>query len=715
MVALNKFSANDLDFKARCERVNECAVSAEYYRELYPHGKRVRNNWMCGDIHGSHGGSFGVNINNFKWGDLAGGYPRGHDVVALVAAREGIRMGEALEHLEREFGLRDDAPAPVKAAPSPLPPKPRKDLPKAPTNGPPSKEWIYTDADGQELYRTQRWEKDGHQKACKTIKAEGVEAVPLWLPELLKGIEDHRPICITEGEPKAEALKAKFTKSGQPVVTTFASGVNGFNEGMARYFQGAKSLIVFVDSDDAGRAFGQRVAACLAKVLASDGEFIKIVEAPDPKFEGYDLVDFFADGGTLRQLQDAVNDAPLFVPPKEAVPVKRPMQVDLDDYDGRKCLGRGTMAYDWLLEDSLRRGQLGLICGPPGCGKGTFALQLSAALAAGSEAFNFWNVAAPAKVLFLSAEDDETIINNRLYFALHQLPEGQREEAASRIRAVPVQGRVAICTGDKGGTVDTENLADLDALVEAWKPDVVILDTLARFFGVDEIDNPAMTAACARLEEIISRHGCNMLLIHHSNKAGGDLVNEKPKMEAALTQTAIRGASALAGAVRWAFLMVPLSDGLADDIIGADAKGRPPGSYVAARVGKKNAGRTESILFLERTEHGLLSRVHPAGQTEKEEAAKADAHMLAAEVDRRTMTGEKPLSVTKGGREAFGWGTERAKKAGKLALEEGLLITVEKGRGSVLALPDFGTGANLVPVSLEGSDGGQYQLTSDNH
>lgn len=389
-------------------------------------------------------------------------------------------------------------------------------------------------------------------------------------------------------------------------------------------------------------------------------------------------------GATAVELDPEEEDA--------AAKPPRPLQIaKLDEFSGLKYLERGTVPYNWLISDSLRRGQLGLVCGPPGSGKGMFCLQMACSLAAGQDIMDFWEVPATARILYISAEDDEVIINNRLYFSLNELPPEQQREAAGRLCAVPVHGRVNICVGDKSnGTIDTENLVDLDALVASWRPDLLILDTLARFLSVDENDNPAMTAACGRLEEIIARHGCNILLIHHSNKGGGDLVPDMKSMAGALSQTAIRGASALPGAIRWALMMVPLSDNLAVEIFGPEAKGEAAGRYLAARVAKKNAGRSEHICYLKRSDqHGLLHRAYPPEEMDKQAAALVDAHMLAHEVRRRMEAGEKPLSVSKGGREAFEWSSTRARTVSDLAIKEGLLIAVSARNGRVLSLPDF--------------------------
>ena len=141
-------------------------------------------------------------------------------------------------------------------------------------------------------------------------------------------------------------------------------------------------------------------------------------------------------------------------------------------------------------------------------------------------------------------------------------------------------------------------------------------------------------------------------------------------------------------------MMVPLSEEYAVKLIGEEAQGRPAGAYVAARVGKKNEGRSESVFYLEHGESGLFDRVEPVG----EDSELADAHKLTEEVRRREASPmEALLGESNGGREAFGWGIGRSKKAAARAISMGLLALAKRtgGRGYYLASNHI-TGLSLI-------------------
>ena len=387
-----------------------------------------------------------------------------------------------------------------------------------------------------------------------------------------------------------------------------------------------------------------------------------------------------------------------------------PLAIDIAQFSGRRFLAEFPPRYEWLLDRSLRRSCLGAIVGPPGSGKGTFAIQLGVAVAAGVPFLDVWSIPSPGVVLYLSAEDDEAVIHRRSHHALKQLPSDLQDTAAANFFGVAVHGQVNLCQSEKASTVKTTvHLSALRSLLEQVRPTLLILDTLARFSGVEENDNPSMTSFCGHLESIISTMGCNIILLHHSNKTAGDCVEDARELSKALTQTAVRGASALAGCIRWGLFMAPMGRNLSLKIIGDEARGRPDGSFVACRVGKKNSGAPETRHYLGRNEQGLLHKVEATGETGAGESAIADAYQLAGEVRRREQAGEKPLAFTKGGYEAFSWGMTRSENAGKLAVEMGLIFCIPKGRGNILGtvVPD---GTVLGGTNKIGSEIGQLSF-----
>lgn len=94
--------------------------------------------------------------------------------------------------------------------------------------------------------------------------------------------------------------------------------------------------------------------------------------------------------------------------------------------------------------------------------------------------------------------------------------------------------------------------AQLTAMVEAWKPDLLILDPLADVFDADENSNTDMNKEFKKLKALRKRFGCTILLIHHDGKASETNSGRAPHQR-------MRGANIIAAATDTIVSMVPLS------------------------------------------------------------------------------------------------------------------------------------------------------------
>lgn len=370
--------------------------------------------------------------------------------------------------------------------------------------------------------------------------------------------------------------------------------------------------------------------------------------------------------------------------------LERPLAFDWQQFTVARYLEAEDEETDEpILVDSLFRGDTGLIVAPGGTGKGFGAVQLGACLAVGQSFFGVWEVPRPFRVLYVSAEESQKTVRRRTRGALSRLglnPEAARSAAGRYVgRSIRGQGCCHLVRPDgQGGLARTQALADLDQQAEDFRPDLIFLDHFAKFIPVNEIDNMALTTACGFLEELAVGRSCAVILLHHANKSGAVYVRRADDLFRSLDPSVIRGGSSLAANVRWALMMAPLTSEFAVKTLGPAAGSGRAGTYVAARVAKKNEGRGESVFYLRHDQEGFFERVD---QGREAAGPEADARRLAQEVARRELDlSAKPLGESTGGREAFGWGGPRSRRAAEKALEMGLVEIVKRvgARGNLL-------------------------------
>lgn len=607
------------------------------------------------------------------------------DVFTFVQERYSLDFPQGVNRLAILAGVNaEDAPA-----------KPaRKELPEAPTTDFPTCLFTYFNADGSQAFHVGRWEKDGCSKAIRPghvdetgVFRQGMKGAKSVLYNLPAVIESSF-IVVVEGENKAETL-INLGICG----TCNQGGAGKWKAEYAEHFKG-KGVVILPDNDEPGREHAEKVAA----MLYGTASYVKVVGLPGLPVAG-DIVDWLEiPGNDKERLQALMNDVPEWKPQDAEPEESRPLQVNLSNFSGLYYLTNYPPAYEYLFKPTLPKNELGGIIGAPSVGKGMFSIQAGTYLAAGLPIFtDLWSVEGPANVLYLSAEDSPQVLHRRSHYAILQLPQEVQYDAARRFHAVSVRGRVHLCQGERNAEIKlTKNLEDLRAMLDQAKPGLLFLDTLSRFLGIDENDNPAMTAACGMLEEIIEEYQCNIILLHHTNKAAGDRLDKK-MLDAALSQTAIRGASAFAGAVRWTLNLASLSQKCAVDVLGEQAKGKAPGSFIAMQVSMSNNGISGFRRYFGRGEQGLLYPVDPIDDETAAAALETDARKLAEEVRRREATGEPSLSESKGGSEFFGYGIGKGKKVTEKAIHLGLLEAVNKdrGKGKVLSSASSETGQNF--------------------
>jgi hypothetical protein len=283
----------------------------------------------------------------------------------------------------------------------------------------------YRDANGKVVHETVRYRDPKDFRQRRPIgngkfawNLDGIEPVLYNLPALIAA-DPGEPVWIPEGEKDADRLGTE-----DALATTNPMGAGKWRDHYSPTLRGRHCFII-PDNDQAGREHAQQVAGSLYGVAAD----VRIVELPGLP-EGGDVSDFLAAGGTMDQLSEIANRAPVWSPSNVSGPApsangngRHQGQNGRIDYATLTDDELGlTLASDvkptrvhWLWEYLLARGEMALIAGEGGLGKSMFLLACAAAVSNGSRWPDGSGDAPRGHVVIVSAEDKaDTTLRPRL-------------------------------------------------------------------------------------------------------------------------------------------------------------------------------------------------------------------------------------------------------------------------------------------------------------
>jgi RecA-family ATPase len=176
--------------------------------------------------------------------------------------------------------------------------------------------------------------------------------------------------------------------------------------------------------------------------------------------------------------------------------------------------GKPVKPRRWHVKGLIPSEQVTMLSGDGGTGKSLIALQLAVSTATGVQWLGNDVRAGPA--MFVSAEDSRDELHRRLS-AIGDLRDMDRLLLCSlagedALLAVP-RDRSNVLTR-------TPVFDDLDARISVERPALVVLDTLADFFGGNENDRAQARQFIGMLRGLAIRHKCAVLLLSHPSVAG---------------------------------------------------------------------------------------------------------------------------------------------------------------------------------------------------
>lgn len=173
---------------------------------------------------------------------------------------------------------------------------------------------------------------------------------------------------------------------------------------------------------------------------------------------------------------------------------------------------------EWVVEGLLEQSGMAVIVSAPGVGKTQLSLQFAICCALGIP-FLRWPIKQKKKILWFSLEMNHAALK---WFTT-QIAQGHTsaeiQELDRNLKIVPL-GEVLPLDHPEGRNF-------LEALIEEYKPDGIILDSMGKVTNSSLSDEEKIKSLNAYYGRIRNKYGAFLLFIHHNRKATDN--NKKPK------------------------------------------------------------------------------------------------------------------------------------------------------------------------------------------
>lgn len=204
----------------------------------------------------------------------------------------------------------------------------------------------------------------------------------------------------------------------------------------------------------------------------------------------------------------------------------------------------------WIVPGYIMRGSVTVLAGAGSAGKSSLVKGWMIAAAFGLT-YGRFRIPVPLKVLSYNTEDDLDEERRRISATCRQFDRSPTEIPETMQIIGPDQiGTLITRDPVSGYCVPTRAMVEIEAILEEFRPDILILDPLVELHNAEENDNTGLRAVVAYFRSLAQRFQMGVVILHHTRK--GATTPGDPD--------AVRGASAVVGAARVVFTVCPMSE-----------------------------------------------------------------------------------------------------------------------------------------------------------
>ena len=331
----------------------------------------------------------------------------------------------------------------------------------------------------------------GHDKSNK-INPESV----------LDEADPNQLLFILEGEK--DAITAL---SNEIMGVSFTAGAGAIPQDLSA-LDSYKNIVICYDADEKGQEGAEKVARALAVISDRKIRIYKWGNIP----KGYDITDFFKDGGSREDYIAGLGDAYEFGNKPSDFGGMSTMSIhDFVDID--------EQPPENVCEEILLKGGTGCIAGTSNVGKSILALQFAIAVAMGVPFMNF-NVPRPRRVYFAQFEMMNSMVRDRLIRIMNAMidkyPE-QRDILSKNLDMNYIEKDLSIFS-DKWESLRGNMLSGM----RRGPYEVLVVDNLYTSTAVDIFNNEKLKMLLQQIRSIQLEFDLSILMINHHNKQYGE-------------------------------------------------------------------------------------------------------------------------------------------------------------------------------------------------
>lgn len=365
----------------------------------------------------------------------------------------------------------------------------------------------YTDESGNDLFRVCVKRKPDGSKTCPQFRPDGeggwlpgldhnVRRVLYNLPFLQEAVATGERIYIVEGEYCADVLFKKFSL----VSTTNPHGCGKWRDEYSGVLTGA-DCVLLPDNDEQGRGHMRAVARSLLGIAKR----VRVLQLPDLPAKG-DIVDWIEGGGTYERFMELIehdaHDATDYL--------NLPRVLNADDF-----LAAQRPPLQFHIEGILPHCGKMTLSATSKFGKSFLAMEIGLAIAGGDCEFLGWQFGPSSSVLYVQGEIMDALLEKRLGWLLHTMPEAMNaRRARENFTVQEITPRRADFSTKEGRTL-------AETILRIHRPAVLILDPLSAICpGLEENEAAQMGEILGYFADVALRFGCAVILVHHHGKSG---------------------------------------------------------------------------------------------------------------------------------------------------------------------------------------------------